>query len=167
MLLLNEYHEDISKLHVNMMQRRSYYVPFIDTNEAITIKDRNKQNNFFLLNGQWKFSYFNSLQAIKEFDNINDIERYKRCPLLVTRENAVPLEEDEYFVADMIGMKVITEDGTEFGTLSDVMETGANDVYVIDSKEHGEVLMPAIKECVLNVDMESGIITVHLMNGLI
>lgn len=103
----------------------------------------------------------------KEFDNINDIERYKRCPLLVTRKNAVPLEEDEYFVADMIGMKVITEDGTEFGTLSDVMETGANDVYVIDSKEHGEVLMPAIKECVLNVDMESGIITVHLMNGLI
>ena len=103
----------------------------------------------------------------KEFDNINNIERYKRCPLLVTRENAVPLEEDEYFVADMIGMKVITEDGTEFGTLSDVMETGANDVYVIDSKEHGEVLMPAIKECVLNVDMESGIITVHLMSGLI
>lgn len=103
----------------------------------------------------------------KEFDNINDIECYKRCPLLVTRENAVSLEEDEYFVADMIGMKVITEDGTEFGTLSDVMETGANDVYVIDSKEHGEVLMPAIKECVLNVDMESGIITVHLMNGLI
>ena len=103
----------------------------------------------------------------KGIDNINDIERYKRCPLLVTRENAVPLEEDEYFVADMIGMKVITEDGTEFGTLSDVMETGANDVYVIDSKEHGEVLMPAIKECVLNVDMESGIITVHLMNGLI
>ena len=73
MLLLNEYHEDISKLHVNMMQRRSYYFPFIDTNEAITIKDRNKQNNFFLLNGQWKFSYFNSLQAIKEFDNINEI----------------------------------------------------------------------------------------------
>ena len=103
----------------------------------------------------------------KEFDNINDIERYKRRPLLVTRENAVPLEEDEYFVADMIGMKVMTEDGTEFGTLSDVMETGANDVYVIDSKEHGEVLMPAIKECVLNVDMESGIITVHLMSGLI
>lgn len=49
MLLLNEYHEDISKLHVNMMQRRSYYVPFVDTNEAITIKDRNKQNNFFYL----------------------------------------------------------------------------------------------------------------------
>ena len=113
--------------------------------------------------------YFKNLVILKfrGIDNINDIERYKRCPLLVTRENAVPLEEDEYFVADMIGMKVITEDGTEFGTLSDVMETGANDVYVIDSKEHGEVLMPAIKECVRNVDMERGIITVHLMSGLI
>lgn len=64
---------------------------------------------------------------LKNLTIFNDIERYKRCPLLVTRENAVPLEEDEYFVADMIGMKVITEDGTEFGTLSDVMETGANE----------------------------------------
>ena len=73
MLLLNEYHEDISKLHVNMMQRRSYYVPFVDTNEAITIKDRNKQNNFFLLNGKWQFRYFNTLQSIKEFENIPDI----------------------------------------------------------------------------------------------
>lgn len=73
MLLLNEYHEDISKLHVNMMQRRSYYVPFVDTNEAITIKDRNKQNNFFLLNGKWQFRYFNTLQSIKEFENINEI----------------------------------------------------------------------------------------------
>ena len=103
----------------------------------------------------------------KEFNNMNDIERYKRCPLLVTRENAVPLEEDEYFVADMIGMKIVTEDGEEFGMLSDVMETGANDVYVIDSNEYGEVLVPAIKECILNVDMEAGIIKVHLMNGLI
>ena len=49
MLLLNEYHEDISKLHVNMMKRRSYYIPFVDTNEALTVKDRNKQNNFFHL----------------------------------------------------------------------------------------------------------------------
>ena len=73
MLLLNEYHEDISKLHVNMMERRSYYVPFVDTTEAINIKDRNKQKNFFLLNGKWKFNYFDSLQLIKEFNDINEI----------------------------------------------------------------------------------------------
>ena len=90
----------------------------------------------------------------KGIDNINDIERYKRCPLLVTREDAVELEEDEFFIADMIGMKVVTEDGEEFGTLKDVMETGANDVYIIDSDEHGEVLIPAIRECILDVDVE-------------
>lgn len=103
----------------------------------------------------------------KGIDNINDIERYKRCPLLVTREDAVELEEDEFFIADMIGMKVVTEDGEEFGTLKDVMETGANDVYIIDSDEHGEVLIPAIRECILDVDVEEQKMTIHLMDGLV
>ena len=103
----------------------------------------------------------------KGYDNINDIERYKRCPLLVERDDAVPLEEDEYYIADMIGMEVVTEDGKSFGTLKDVMETGANDVYVIESKEHGEVLVPAIKECILDVDIERQRLEIHLMDGLI
>lgn len=103
----------------------------------------------------------------KGIDNINDVERYKRCPLMVTRENAVKLEEDEYFIADMIGMSVMTEDGEKFGTLKDVIETGANDVYIIDSIAHGEVLVPAIKECILDVDVEGQKMIVHLMDGLI
>ncbi len=103
----------------------------------------------------------------KGIDNINDIERYKKCPLLISREDAVDLEEDEYFIADIIGMEVYTEDGAHFGTMKDVMETGANDVYIIDSKEYGEVLLPAIKECILNVDEEEGKITVHIMEGLL
>lgn len=103
----------------------------------------------------------------KGIDNINDIERYKRCPLLVSREDAVDLEEDEYFIADIIGMEVYTEDGAYFGVLKDVMETGANDVYVIGSKDHGEVLLPAIKDCILAVDEEAEKITVHLMEGLL
>lgn len=103
----------------------------------------------------------------KGFDNINDIERYKRCPILVERCDAVELEEDEYFIADMIGMSVETENGKEFGTLKDVIETGANDVYVIDSAEHGEVLVPAIKECILDVNIEEGKMKIHLMDGLV
>ena len=74
MILENEYHEDISKLHVNMMPRRSYYIPFVDIDEASKIKDRNKQKNFFSLNGKWEFSYFNSLQRVKEFNDINKIK---------------------------------------------------------------------------------------------
>ena len=79
----------------------------------------------------------------------------------------MPLEEDEYYIADMIGMQVETEDGKAFGILKDVMETGANDVYVIDSISHGEVLVPAIKECIRKVDVAEGKMTVHLMDGLV
>ncbi len=64
-------------------------------------------------------------------------------------------------------MSVVLEDGQEFGTLKDVMETGANDVYIIDSAEHGEVLLPAIRECILDVDLEKNVMTIHLMKGLI
>lgn len=103
----------------------------------------------------------------KGLDTINEVERFRRCPLLVPREDAVPLEEDEYYIADMIGMQVETEDGKAFGVLKDVMETGANDVYVIDSISHGEVLVPAIKECIRKVDVAEGKMIVHLMDGLV
>lgn len=103
----------------------------------------------------------------KGLETINEVERFRRCPLLVPREDAVPLEEDEYYIADMIGMQVETEDGKAFGILKDVMETGANDVYVIDSISHGEVLVPAIKECIRKVDVAEGKMTVHLMDGLV
>ncbi len=108
-----------------------------------------------------------AILKFKGIDNINDIEKYRGKSLMIDREDAVDLEEDEYFIADMIGMKVCTEDGSEFGTLKDVMETGANDVYIIDSLEHGEVLIPAIRECILDVDIDEERMTIHLMEGLV
>lgn len=103
----------------------------------------------------------------REYDSINDIEKYKGARLLVPREKAVKLQKDEYFVADLIGMQVVTENGKLFGRLKNVLETGANDVYVVETAEGKEVLLPAIKECVLQVDMEKGVITVHIMDGLL
>ena len=108
-----------------------------------------------------------AILKFKGIDNINDIEKYRGKSLMIDREDAVDLDEDEYFIADMIGMKVCTEDGSEFGTLKDVMETGANDVYIIDSLEHGEVLIPAIRECIFDVDMDEERMTIHLMEGLV
>ena len=108
-----------------------------------------------------------AILKFKGYDNINDIEKYKGKSLLVNRENAVKLCKDEYFIADMIGLAVFTEDGKEFGVMKDVLETGANDVYIIDSKEHGEVLIPAIKQCILDVDIEAGKMVVHLLEGLV
>lgn len=102
----------------------------------------------------------------KGIDSINDIEKYKGKSLYVTREHAVKLEKDEYFIADLIDLKVLLEDGTEFGVLEDVLPTGANDVYVVQSKEHGQVLLPAIKDCVLEVKPEEGFIKIRPMKGL-
>lgn len=103
----------------------------------------------------------------KEFDDINQVEKYRKCPLLVTRENAVRLKKNEYFIADLIGLKVYTEDGTFLGNLEDVMQTGANDVYQIVTEEGKEILLPAIRQCILDVDIESGNMKVHLMEGLV
>ena len=113
--------------------------------------------------------FFKNLVILKfkGVDNINDIEKYKGRDLWIPREEGQELEEDEYYIADLLGMSVVLEDGQEFGTLKDVMETGANDVYIIDSAEHGEVLLPAIKECILDVDLEMNVMTIHLMKGLI
>lgn len=103
----------------------------------------------------------------KGYDSINDIEKYKGKDLLVTRDEAVELGPDENFIVDLIGLSVVTEDGEPFGTLTDVIVTGANDVYEVKTAEGKEVLLPAIKECVRKVDLEAGVITVHIMDGLL
>ena len=86
--------------------------------------------------------------------------------LYVTRENAVECEEDEYFVADLIGLDVVTDENEEFGKVKDVIHTGANDVYVIDYKDK-EVLVPAIKQCIKDISIKDNKMTIHLMKGLI
>jgi len=115
---------------------------------------------------QVKFFKKMVILKFKGIDHINDVEKYKGKDLLVTRENAVKLEEDEYFIADLIGVKVNSDNG-KTGTLVDVIETEANDVYVVDFEDIGQVLIPAIKECILKVDIEGRQMEVHLIEGLI
>ncbi len=103
----------------------------------------------------------------KGYDNINDIEKYKGKGLFVTRENAVELEADEYFVADLIGVEVVSDDGALKGNLKDVIVTGANDVYVISLEDGRELLLPAIKDCILNVNLEENIMKIHVLEGLL
>jgi 16S rRNA processing protein RimM len=112
--------------------------------------------------------YFKNLVIVKfkGIDNINDIERYKGKDLLVTRENALPLEEGEYYLADIIGANVYTEDGILFGSLEDVIETGANLVYSVQH-EGKEVLLPVIDDCVKEVNVEEKKVIVHIMKGLL
>lgn len=108
-----------------------------------------------------------AILKFKGINNINDIEKYKGRSLYVTRDQAIPLEEDEYYIADLIGLDVYLESGEKFGVLKDVMETGANDVYIVETEEGKEVLIPAIHECVLDIDVEENRMEIHLMDGLL
>lgn len=101
------------------------------------------------------------------YDKIEDVAGFKGKGLYVTRENAVKLNQNEYFIADLIGMKVYGEEGDSLGLLTDVLTTGANDVYVVKMEDGREVLIPAIRQCILDVDVEEGRMRVHLLEGLL
>ncbi len=103
----------------------------------------------------------------KGYDSINDIEKYKGKDLWITRDQAVPLGEDENFVADLIGLRVVTDEGEPLGVMKDVMFTGANDVYVVERENGKELLLPAIKDCILEVNPEAGTMKVHVLDGLL
>lgn len=103
----------------------------------------------------------------KGIDSLNEVEKYRKASLFVTRENAVRLSKNEYFIADLMGLRVRNEDEEEIGVLREVLETGANDVYIIDMKDGRELLLPAIKQCVLDVNIEEGFIKIHILDGLL
>ncbi len=130
------------------------------------ILDTGKEKKELTITGV-KYSKQTVILKFKEFDNINDIERFKGCDLLVTRENAVPLDENEFFIADLIGCKVLTEEGEELGSLSDVITTGANDVYVVETKQGEEILLPYIEDCIKSIDIENKTIIAHILPGLL
>lgn len=114
--------------------------------------------------------YFKDMVILKfaGIDNINDIEKYKGHDLLVARENAVPLAENEYFICDAIGSTIVDESGKSLGVLKEVMPTsGANDVFVIELNDGREVLFPVIPDCVKDVNIAEQKITVHVMKGLL
>lgn len=103
----------------------------------------------------------------KGLDDINLVEKFRQVELYVDRAHAVPLEENENFIADLIDLKVITDEGEELGILTDVLQTGANDVYIVQTDKYGEVMIPAIRQCVLKVDLEEETMLVHLLPGLL
>lgn len=102
----------------------------------------------------------------KGIDNINDIEKYRGKDLLISKENAVKLEKDEYFIFDLIDSEVYTDEGEKLGRLTEILKTAANDVYIVKTEQGKEILIPSIKECIMDVNVENKKITVHLLEGL-
>lgn len=97
----------------------------------------------------------------------NEAEMLRGQKVMIDIENAVPLEEGEYYLYQLVGMTVQTEDGIELGQLREVIETGANDVYIVKGRTYGELLLPAHEETLINLDFETKIITMKLPDGLL
>ncbi len=112
--------------------------------------------------------FFKNLVILKfkGLDNMNDVEKFKQADLLVTRENAVKLEPGEYFIADLIGLQGVSDEGEDLGELTDVIQTGANDVYVFTKQGQADLLVPKIPDCVKEIDLDKGTVLVHLLPGL-
>lgn len=106
------------------------------------------------------------LVKLQGVDSMTEAESLKGCELLVDREHARPLDEDEYFICDLIGLKVY-EDEKLLGELTEVLETGSNDVYVVRGEDNKELLIPALKSVVLDVDLENRRMQVKLPEGLL
>lgn len=129
------------------------------------ILDTGRERRELSITGVKYFKQFVILK-FKGLDNVNDVERFRQAQLYVRREDAIPCEEDENYIADLIDMEVYTDQGEMLGILVDVYETGANDVYVVLMKSGKELMLPAIKECILNVNVEENRMTVHVLDGL-
>lgn len=114
-----------------------------------------------------KYSKNMVLLKLEGIDNIEEAEKYKNFYLKINREDAVELEEDSYFIVDIIGCEVYTESQELLGKVIDVFPTGSNDVYTVKNSEGKEILLPAIEDVIKDVDIENKKIIIHLMEGLI
>ena len=115
-----------------------------------------------------KVRFFKNMAIVKfkGIDDINDVMKYRNAEIRVLREEAANLSEGQYFEVDLIGMTVENDDGRNLGILKEIMHTGANDVYVVRDDKDREILIPAIKQCIVDVGLEEGIMKVHLLEGL-
>lgn len=107
------------------------------------------------------------LLKLKELFNRNQAEEMRGLFVMIRTEDAVPLEDDELYLFQLIGMEVYLESGELFGVLHEVLETGANDVYIVKTKKHGEVLIPAIDDAIIETDVEQNRVIVRIPDGLL
>ena len=133
--------------------------------KEVTVEIRGKQEVFHVQKVAYQKNMI--LLTLKEINDINVAELYKNGRILIPDAVAIPLEEDEYYTRDLYGLQVVTDEGEELSELVKIYETGANDVYAVKKDpQEKELLIPAIKDCIRKVDIEAGVMTVHLLEGL-
>ena len=137
---------------LHLKKVKEIYMPTKEGWQTLHLKGMKLQNDRIIL-------------RFAEFTDRNAVEKLRKTELYVDRAHAIPLGEDEYYISDLIGLAVYEED-VQIGVVKDVIETGANDVYQIERTDGTELLLPAIRQCVLRVDVEGGRMDVSVMEGL-
>lgn len=107
------------------------------------------------------------LLSVQEVNSREDADRMRQLYVLVRLADAVPLADDEFYLFQVVGLKMQTEDGLVLGIIQRVMETGANDVYIVQSEEYGEILFPITEETLIEHDIDGGVVYVRLLDGLL
>jgi len=109
----------------------------------------------------------NLLLGFHSIDTPEAIGQYRNLWAYVPASDRPPLEDGEYYHHQLLGLKVVSDDGQELGQLCDILETGANDVYMVRSEIGKEILLPAIESVILDIDLGKGLMRVHLLPGLL
>lgn len=135
-----------------------------ETLKTILVKMKNENKEFEIE----KVSYHKNqvILKLKGINTIEEAETLRNCYILVNRSNLEPLAEGVYYIADLIGLEVYTEDGIALGKVDDIYNTGSNDIYVVKDELGKQKLLPGIPEVIKNVDLDNGKIIVNLIEGL-
>ncbi len=133
--------------------------------KKVVLKTKNAESEIEIQSAR----FFKNMVIVKfkGIDSLDDAVKYKGASLWITRKQAVPLEDHEYYQADLIGLQVVSETGEMLGTLTDIFQTGANDVYQVTAEDGKQILLPAIRDCIQEVDLADGKMTVHILDGLL
>lgn len=135
-----------------------------DKLEKIYIKDKNGKKEYQIQ--EVKYHKNMVLMKLEGIDTPEQADKLRQSYLLVDREKEKPLEEGVYYIVDLIGLKVYTDEDVLLGNVEDIFNTGSNDIYVVKDENGKQVLLPGIPEVLKKVDLENGRITVHLIPGL-
>lgn len=145
-------------------------VPFTDNNkrfeELTTVYIEYKENLIPMTIEEVSYSKNLVLLKFKEAPDINMVEKFKNCYLKIDRKDATKLPKDTYFIVDLLGLNVYTEEGRNLGIVDDIFKTGSNDVYVIKNEEGKQLLLPAIAKVIKKIDLQNKKIIVNLIKGL-
>ena len=150
MVKINSFTDDITKF---------------ETMKTVLVEKDGKLNSMEI--EEVKYSKNQVLLKLKGIDTIEQANKYRNCYLKIPREQAETLPENTYFIADLIGLQVYSDEGTLLGIIDDIYHSGGSDIYVVKDELGKQILLPAIKEVIKQIDLEQEKIIVHLLKGLI